>query len=65
MANGQQRRPVIPVIFIGAFATGALLWVLWMVVIVNKQRQIKPAEYYPQAVPAAGAASASNTPGSH
>ena len=49
-------------LFLGAFASGAILWCLWMVVIVQKTRQIHPAELYPPAVQSSPAASSNGSP---
>jgi hypothetical protein len=50
MPDEQERKPRFwPMLFLGAFASGAILWCLWMVVIVQKTRQIHPTDLYPPA----------------
>ena len=60
MIDQPKRKPVLwPMIFLGAFGLGALLWVSWMVWILHDRQKIKRAEYYPLVVaPAAGSSNA-------
>jgi hypothetical protein len=47
MADEQERKPLFwPLLFLGAFAAGALLWCVWMLAIVHKTQRIHPDEFY-------------------
>ena len=47
MADEQQPKPLLwPLLFLGAFAAGAMLWCVWMLAIVHKTQRIHPDEFY-------------------